>query len=122
MSQAKYRAKWFSDAEMACRCCDCLPLSGMDERLMRLLDKLRDKWGKPIYVTSGYRCRAHNFDVGGVTGSYHCMAKAVDIIPPEGVECHELAAVAMDLGFDGIGLYSDDGFVHLDTRGYRAMW
>lgn len=35
------------------------------------LDPLREEWGRPIYITSGYRGRELNAAVGGVANSYH---------------------------------------------------
>lgn len=36
-----------------------------------VLDAIREEWGKPIYVTSGYRCPELNKLVGGVNNSAH---------------------------------------------------
>ena len=42
------------------------------ERLVsRVLDPLREAWGSPIIVTSGYRCPELPARVGGVRTSYH---------------------------------------------------
>ena len=45
----------------------------------KVLDPLREKWGKPIVVTSGYRCPALNKAIGGATNSQHTKGEAVDI-------------------------------------------
>lgn len=45
----------------------------------KVLDPLREWYGKPIYVTSGYRCEALNKAVGGVATSYHLKGMAADI-------------------------------------------
>lgn len=47
--------------------------------IMTRLDKIREAWGKPIIITSGYRCEKLNQAVGGVTTSYHQLGLAVDI-------------------------------------------
>lgn len=44
-----------------------------------ILDPLREKWGMPIIVTSGYRCDALNRAVGGATNSQHRNGEAADI-------------------------------------------
>lgn len=44
-----------------------------------VLDPLRESWGKPIIVTSGFRCKAVNDKVGGVATSQHTKGEAVDI-------------------------------------------
>lgn len=47
--------------------------------LIDQLDKIREKYGKPIYVNSGYRCELLNKAVGGVKNSQHMLGCAVDI-------------------------------------------
>lgn len=44
-----------------------------------VLDPLREAWGKPIRVNSGYRCQALNKAVGGVPVSQHMLGEAADI-------------------------------------------
>lgn len=45
-----------------------------------ILDPLRRLYGKPIFVTSGYRCAQLNKAVGGVATSQHITGQAADII------------------------------------------
>ena len=45
----------------------------------RVLDPLREWYGKPIYVNSGYRCPELNKVVGGVENSFHVSGCAADI-------------------------------------------
>lgn len=44
-----------------------------------LLDPIREAWGGPITVNSGYRCPALNQAVGGVTTSQHQKGEAADL-------------------------------------------
>lgn len=44
-----------------------------------VLDPLREAFGKPIVVTSGYRCQKLNRAVGGASRSQHCKGEAADI-------------------------------------------
>ena len=44
-----------------------------------VLDPLRDAWGGPIYVNSGYRCPELNKIVGGTPTSQHQRGEAADI-------------------------------------------
>lgn len=44
-----------------------------------VLDPLREKWGAPIKVSSGYRCPKLNKAIGGATGSQHMKGEAADI-------------------------------------------
>lgn len=45
----------------------------------KILDPLREAYGKPIIVTSGYRCLLLNKAVGGAASSQHVKGEAADI-------------------------------------------
>ena len=46
----------------------------------RVLDPLRERYGKPIRVTSGYRSKEVNERVGGAPTSQHTKGEAVDFV------------------------------------------
>ena len=56
----------------------------MQELCKNLLQPIRDAWGKPIKVTSGYRCYRLNRLVGGSPTSAHPLGYAADIKPVSG--------------------------------------
>lgn len=88
-----------------------------------VLQPLRDAWGKPLAVNSGFRCRELNEEVGGVPTSQHRKGEAADICP-FGVRngkgdinvVTELArlAVKLKLPFDQMILYPT--FVHFSHK------
>lgn len=45
-----------------------------------ILQPIRNKWGKPIIITSGYRSPGLNKAVGGVSSSQHIFGEAADIV------------------------------------------
>ena len=49
------------------------------EELIDFLNPIREVWGKPIIVTSGYRCNELNKKVGGVSNSAHTIGYGVDL-------------------------------------------
>lgn len=49
-------------------------------RLADYLDSIREKYGKPIFISSGYRCPLLNQAVGGVANSQHLKGLAADLI------------------------------------------
>lgn len=51
----------------------------MDIRLLTFLDAMRASIGLPIKITSGYRTRKHNYEIGGSPHSSHMLGLAVDI-------------------------------------------
>ena len=54
-------------------------IKNLTELATKVLQPIRDKYGKPIIVTSGYRCEQLNKAVGGVTFSQHCQGQAADV-------------------------------------------
>ena len=61
-----------------------LAMSHLEELCRELLQPIRDAWGKPIKVTSGYRCYRLNRAVGGSPTSVHPLGWAADIKPASG--------------------------------------
>lgn len=53
----------------------------LNDLVINVLDPLREAYGKPIRVTSGYRCARLNKAVGGVENSQHMKGQAADIQP-----------------------------------------
>lgn len=47
--------------------------------VLEILQPIRDKWGRPIVVTSGFRSEAVNKAVGGARNSQHRLGEAADI-------------------------------------------
>ena len=100
----------------------------IDTRLVQVLQSIRDHFGKPVTVTSGYRTPAYNRKAGGAAYSQHCYGRAADIRVP-GVPVETLAAYAETLLPDtgGIGRYPaaahrPAGWVHIDTRPAKSRW
>ena len=54
-------------------------ISNLKKLVEFILDPLREKYGKPIYVNGGYRCPALNKAVNGSKTSQHMQGLAVDI-------------------------------------------
>jgi hypothetical protein len=94
-----------------------------DPALSAYLQQIRDHFGKPVIITSGYRCKQHNTAVGGAAGSLHTTGQAADFYI-SGVAPETIAAFAESIGVKGIGLYGpeDGNFVHIDTRNYKSFW
>ena len=114
----------FSSDELDCHGAGCCSSTIINEKLIEYLEQIRTHFGKPITVTSGYRCPAHNRNVGGATGSRHSKGDAADIVI-QGIAPRTVAQYAESIGVLGIGLYetSADGyFVHIYTRNYKSFW
>ena len=110
------------------RCRDGSDTVMVDEALTVVLQCIRDHFGKPVTITSGYRTAAHNAAVGGAKSSQHLLGRAADI-RVQGVSVEDVAAYAESLMPDwgGVGRYPAKagraaGWVHVDTRADKARW
>ena len=86
-----------------------------------VLDPLREAYGRPIRVNSGYRCPRLNALVGGTPNSQHMRGEAADIQPVVGNEgdLDELARILIANGkFDQLILYPT--FIHVSHK--RFGW
>jgi len=84
----------------------------MDKTLLEMLDEVRDKFDKPIHITSGFRTPAHNEAVGGVETSSHLKGLAVDIACKKSTDRFDLINCLLDVGFSRIGV--GNTFIHAD--------
>jgi uncharacterized protein YcbK (DUF882 family) len=111
----------FHANEFRCRCCGKLPEGGMSPDLIELLEEIRGVAGRPVKVTSGYRCLAHNRRVKSKDTSQHRLGTAADIVI-EGLTPKKVGEIAGRFlqHCGGIGIYS--GFTHVDVRRQKARW
>ena len=114
----------FDTLEFDCKGANCCNKTLIDKQLVDYLQHIRNHFGKPVTITSGYRCPTHNRAVGGVTNSKHTQGMAADIVI-DGVAPREVAKYAESIGIKGIGLYetaADGYFTHIDTRANKDFW
>ena len=110
------------------RCRDGSDTVMVDEMLMLLLQCIREHFGKPVTITSGYRTASHNAKVGGSRSSQHLLGRAADI-QVQDTDPLAVAAYAESLrpGWGGVGRYPvkagrAKGWVHVDTRPNKSRW
>jgi uncharacterized protein YcbK (DUF882 family) len=110
----EFITKNFKYIEIRCPCCG--KDRPVDEYSINLLQNLRDYINQPIYISrgGGIRCPAYNKLIGGYWNSAHLFAKAWDI-SSYGISSIHLAKFAKEIGFDRVGIYLDDGHIHVDT-------
>ena len=110
--------KYFKMSEFACRDGCPMPASAREniEALVEaVLDPAREKFGKPIYVNSGYRCPRHNAAVGGVPNSQHMRGEAADVSAGSAQASREVGKIIEQLGkFDQLIYYPT--FVHVSWK------
>lgn len=87
-----------------------------------LLDPIREKWGQPILVNSGYRCEKLNKAVGGAKSSQHLTGCAADIRAVNKADNRKLFELIKNSGlaFDQLiweyGTKSNPQWVHVSYR------
>ena len=82
-----------------------------------VLDPLREKYGKPIRVSSGYRSAILNRSVNGATSSQHRLGEAADITvgsKEENLKLFEI--IRLELPFDQLIDERDFSWVHVSFR------
>lgn len=80
-----------------------------------VLDPLREAWGRPLVVTSGYRCLELNKAVGGSASSQHMCGMAADISTGDKASNRKLFQLVLSLELPFTQLIDEKGFswVHI---------
>lgn len=69
----------FSAAELMCPCCG-VGADKMSPNMLQMAEEIRSENGNnPMIVSSAYRCKKHNAEVGGVATSHHLYGQAMDV-------------------------------------------
>ena len=105
-----------------------IPSLASAERLVNLceqvLEPLRKEYGKPIYVTSGYRSEALNQAIKGARNSQHMKGEAADIKGANREENMKLAfLIKENLDYDQLILEKCDAngwptWIHVSYKNY----
>ena len=117
---AEWPLEHFAPSEIACKGSGEVVL---DIEAGRCLDRLRRRVDRPVRLTSAYRSPEYNAKVGGSPNSYHLRGQAFDIDWSQWASLarYDLIQQAISLHFGGIGVYSLQGFIHLDI-GPPRFW
>lgn len=87
-----------------------------------VLDPVRERWGKPIRVNSGYRSLKLNSAIGGAKRSQHMVGEAADITTGDDVGnalLYDLIvemADAKEIDFDQLIDEKDFSWLHISYR------
>lgn len=85
----------------------------MDEKLLSMLDNLRETYGYPIKLTSTYRSPDHPIEAKKKAPGEHAYGAAVDIACVGGEATFKLVKAAIEVGFTRIGVSRKNNFVHV---------
>lgn len=75
---------------------------------VKILQPLREAYGKPITVTSGYRCNELNKAVKGSATSQHLKGEAADLVTDNNKKLFEVAKKLIDEGKIKVGQLIDE--------------
>jgi zinc D-Ala-D-Ala carboxypeptidase len=112
----------FSTEELRCKFTqEC----AMDSEFMEMLQNLRNKWQRPMRLSSAYRSPSHPRERSKETPGYHALGRAADILI-YGDAAVEFLKMAINEGFTGIGINQkgqfNQRFIHLDNRENPRIW
>lgn len=111
--------RYFVKEEGRCRC-GC-GRNEMNREWLAVMDAIRMAYGKPIIVSSWYRCPDHDAEIGGM--GLHPTGEATDCTVLGAIDRCKLVAIAIaHPRVFGIGV--SKGFVHLDgvLRPHKRLW
>ena len=85
----------------------------MNKDFLLKLDELRDKCKIPLKINSSYRSPEYNKSIGGATGSFHVLGRAVDIACNNSTTRAIILKNALSMGLS-CGVYKT--WIHVDDR------
>lgn len=123
-----YKAKYFTKEEfersptaIECRINNKIPTEEIENNvsalMMVVLDPLRELYGKPITITSGYRCEVLNAKIGGKNSSQHLKGEAADITGGSKEENKKIFKLIKQLGnFDQLINENNYQWIHVSFK------
>ena len=99
-------------------------ISNLTELINNVLDPLREMYGKPIRVSSGYRSEQLNRNVNGSKSSQHRLGMAADITTGDVIENRKLfQLIQLNLPFDQLIDEKNFSWVHVsyNPKGNRKQ-
>ena len=111
----------FTAKEFACRHCGA---NDMRAEFMGRLQELRNRYGQPMRISSGYRCTEHPIEAKKPEPGPHTTGLACDVVV-DGAEAYKLLRLVMAMEFKGVGVQQKGAgrFLHLDSMsGPGRVW
>ena len=95
-------------------------IANIEQLVAHILDPLREKFGKPIVVSSGFRCAELNAKIKGSRTSQHCKGEAADIMPKNHADLKSLFKLIIleNLPFDQL-IFEKGVWIHVSMKGNK---
>lgn len=111
--------KYFEEREFRC---SHTGMCHMDEGFINLLSKIREDYGRPMIITSGYRHPTHPIEASKTNRGEHTYGVCCDVAV-RGEDCYDLMALCFKYNIPRVGVSQKGGgrFVHIGM-GYRDLF
>ena len=108
----------FNSDEFDCKCAGLCDKTYIAKHLVEVVQHIRELYGAPLTITSAYRCKEHNKNVGGVATSTHTLGTAVDL------KCSDLDRLfdLINVNYPQYSIGRYNTFIHLDIRKDGRRW
>ena len=99
-------------------------VEGLKLLVQHILEPLRQAWGQPIFITSGYRSSRLNSSVGGARNSQHRLGQAADIVADLSLLNYDLGRLIIQLSLPFDQLIFEDCYVEYvaGRPQHRCRW
>ena len=101
---------YFIPEEFTCDGKNCY--NKMNNKLLRMLNEAREFADIPFVITSSWRSKSHNMEIGGKPNSAHLRGNAIDIACLSSYQRKIIIHALLDAGFTRIGVAKT--FIHAD--------
>ncbi|MDR3226611.1 MAG: peptidase M15 [Prevotellaceae bacterium] len=93
-------------------------IANLENLVEKILDPVREFWGAPIIVNSGYRSEAVNIAVGGVASSQHLKGEAADITVGNPTKNRQLFEMLANGGYEFDQLIDEKNYtwIHVSLK------
>lgn len=93
-------------------------VENLENLVAKILDPLRERYGKPIRVNSAYRSLLVNTAIGGATNSQHITGEAADITTGSSEENKRLFQMIANGGLDYDQLIDEKNYswIHISLK------
>ncbi len=109
--------KWFKPEEFMCKhlmpgVCEHKGEDMMSHEFVRRLDFIREEFGKPLIVTSGFRCEKYDRSIGGKGN--HPKGDAGDLLVAKGEDMYLFIDICHRAKIARIMVYKSKPHIHID--------
>jgi uncharacterized protein YcbK (DUF882 family) len=98
-------------------------IENLNRLCQQFLQPVRNHFGEPIIITSGYRCPKLNEAVGGVPDSYHVTGEAADftLVHMPATDAFNIIHRSLDVPYTELIYYPQEDRLHVGVTGENSQ-